>query len=423
MKLLQQTQLLFLRIAAPVFLLAGGAMFFALEWSLKHFAEEKIMNEKYEIEAFIRLNDTLPAFFQCIDNRLYAVPLRAETVLPIAVSLTDTSLINPLEQEQEPFLKLTFPVKMRGAAWQAVLLQSSVEREDLAATVIGLLAALFVLLFGILLWVNRSVSRHIWRPFFETLHQMRQFRITDPTPLQLPASSVAEFQELHRALEELTEKVQHDFRIVKQFTENASHELQTPLAVIQNKVDALLQDDSLSEPQMQQLDTIAQNIRRMARLNQTLLLLVKIENDQFAVRERLDLQLLLEKKLSWLEDFFFEKQLVLQTDLRPVAIDINPVLAEILVTNLLTNAVKHNFAGGRIDVRLTAEGLIVSNTAAPPATAPEKLSERFERGNASVDGLGLGLAIVREICEKNDWKLTLCFDKMTWTTSIFFPVL
>ncbi len=418
-KLLQRTQRLFLQVAAPVFLVAGVAMFFALEWSLQHFAEEKMRNAKQEIEFYILLHGTLPAFFQSIDNRLYSNLLPDGTILP--TTLSDTLLLNPLENEIEPFLQLTFPVKMHGQVWQVTLLQSSVEHEDIAATVAGLLVALFVLLFGILLWVNRSVSRRVWQPFFQVLDRMHQFRLADPTPLHLPDSSVAEFHELHRTLEELVEKVQRDFRTVKQFTENASHELQTPLAVIQNKIDALLQDETLSESQMQQLVLIAQNTRRMARLNQTLLLLVKIENDQFTTQDQLDLKPLLEKRLRWLEDFFLEKQLVLQTDLESVIININPIIAETLVTNLLTNAVKHNIFNGQIEILLTANELTIANTAKLPTASPEKLLERFARGTTSNEGLGLGLSMVQEICEKNGFLLKLDFSRDIWTTSIYFP--
>ncbi len=417
-KLLQRTQSLFLQIAAPVFVLAGVAMFFALEWSLQHFDEEKLLHSRQEIETYVRFHDTLPVIFNSIDHRLYAIP-QPEGQSPVS-SLSDTSLLNPLENEIEPFLQLTFPVKMRGKNWQVTLLQSSVEHEDIGATVAGLLTILFLLLFGVLLWVNRSVSRRVWQPFFQVLDRMRQFRLADPTPLRLPDSSVTEFHELHRTLEELAEKVQKDFRLVKQFTENASHELQTPLAIIQHKIDVLLQDESLSEVQMQQLDLIAQSARRMARLNQTLLLLVKIENDQFALRERIDWKPLLEKRLRWLEDFFLEKQLVLRTDLRPVTMDMNPLLAETLLTNLLTNAVKHNLPGGTLTIRLSSNELSISNTALPPTISPEKLSGRFVRSTTSTDGLGLGLAIAQEICEKNGFRLKLGFEHGLWTSSVQF---
>ncbi|HOY03934.1 MAG TPA: HAMP domain-containing sensor histidine kinase [Saprospiraceae bacterium] len=417
MKLLHRTQRLFLQIAIPVFLLAGIAMLFAMEWSLRHFDEEKMHNTRHELETYVLRNDTLPAFFQSIDNRLYAVPFPAGA---IPMTFSDTFLLNPLENEMEPFLQLTFPIKMRGQTWQIDLFQSSVEREDIAATIAALLLALFGLLFGVLLLVNRAVSRRVWQPFFQALDRMRRFRLTDPVPLRLPDSSVAEFQELHHTLEELAEKVQRDFRTVKQFTENASHELQTPIAVIQNKIDNLLQDETLSEAQMQQLDLMAQSTRRMARLNQTLLLLVKIENDQFAVREQIDWKSLLEKRLRWLEDFFMEKQVTLEKDLVPIMVDMNPVLAETLITNLLTNAVKHNVFSGSVYVRLRAGELTIRNTAAAPNDSPEKMTERFTRGTTSSEGLGLGLAMVREICEKNGFVLKIGFTEGTWTTSVFF---
>jgi signal transduction histidine kinase len=418
MKLLQRTQRLFLQVAIPVFLLAGVVMLYAMEWSLRHFDEEKMHNTRHELEAYVLRCDTLPAFFQSIDNRLYAVPAITESVQQIVFS--DTFLLNPLENEMEPFLQLTFPVKMRNQMWRVNLFQSAVEREDIAATVAGLMLALFGLLFGVLLGVNRSVSRRVWYPFFQTLDRLRQFRLADPSPLRLPDSSVTEFWELHHALEELAEKVQRDFRTVKQFTENASHELQTPLAVIQNKIDNLLQDATLSETQAQQLGLIAQNTRRMARLNQTLLLLVKIGNDQFALREQVDWKPMLERRLAWLEDFIMEKRLIVEKDVVPVIVNMNPVLAETLTTNLLTNAVKHNLPGGNIYIQLHAGELTIRNTAAKPNESLEKMTERFTRGNSASEGLGLGLAMVQEICEKNEFVLKLEFSEGTWTTSIFF---
>lgn len=418
MKLLHRTQRLFLQGAIPVFLLAGIVMLFAMEWSLRHFDEEKMHNTRHYLDAYILQHDTLPAFFQSIDSRLYATPVATEPVTLIVFS--DTFLLNPLENEMEPFLHLAFPIKVRDQIWRVDLFQSSVEREDIAATIAVLLLALFVLLFGLLLWVNRLVSRRVWKPFFQALDRLRRFRLTDPDPLRLPDSSVSEFQELHFTLEELAEKVQRDFRTVKQFTENASHELQTPVAVIQNKIDNLLQEETLSETQIHQLDVMAQNTRRMARLNHTLLLLVKIENDQFITREQFDWKPLIEKRLHWLEDFIMEKELTLETDLVPVIVEVNPFLAETLITNLLTNAVKHNHSGGSIYIRLYARELTVRNSGATPTCAPEKMTERFARGNPSNEGLGLGLAIVREICEKNGFTLKLGFAENMWTTSIFF---
>lgn len=418
MKLLNQTQRLFLWAAAPVFALAGVAMYLALQWAFNHFAEEKLAGVQTEIETYVRLHDTLPVFFQSIDDRLEATRIPDGTTFPPGFS--DTILYNALEDENEPFRRLSFPVKMQGHSWRVSVVQSSLEHEDLAVTVAVLLAVLFALLFGVLVWVNRKVSRQVWNPFFDTLDRMRKFRLTDTAPLRLDDSSVDEFRELHHTLEELTEKVQRDFRTVKQFTENASHELQTPLAVIQNKVDMLLQDEALSKQQTEQLDIIRQSARRMAKLNQNLLLLSKIENDQFAERKFMDLKPLLEKRLNWLEDFIADKRLVLQTTLSTSFHEINPFLADTLITNLLTNAVKYNLPGGMFIMYLDNRRLTVTNSGESSDIPVGELTKRFARGNSRTEGLGLGLAMVKEICEQYDWEFSIGFNKGFWKTNIFF---
>lgn len=423
MKLLNRTQYFFLWAAAPVFAMAGVAMYFALNYAFNDFAEENLAGVRAEIEAYAQQYDTLPVFFQSSFDRLDATPISPdEGALPAVFS--DTLLFNALEDETEPFRCLSFPVRMQGHWWRVTISQSALEREDLALTVALLLSGLFTVLFGVLLWVNQQVARQVWQPFFSTLERMRRFRLTDPEPLSLGETPVEEFRELHRSLEELSGKLQRDFRTVKQFTENASHELQTPLAVVQNKVDMLLQDEGLTEQQIKQLGIIGQSARRMARLNQTLLLLAKIENDQFAERLPLDLKPLIEKRLDWLADFIAGKQLTVATSLSDVQVEINPFLADTLVTNLLTNAVKHNQSGGTLDIHLDGSRLTLANSGPPPGVPPQTLTGRFARGNTGAEGLGLGLAMVKEICVKNGFGFEIGFEAGIWKTEVLFsPVI
>jgi len=419
MKLLNQTQYWFLLTAAPIFALAGVGMYFALNAVFQDFAEEKMEGVKTEIEAFVGIHDTLPVFFQSTDDRLEISPL-TQSAGSIPIRFSDTLIYNQIEDEKEPFRRLLFPVRMKGKWVGVSILQSSIEQEDLATTIAMLLTGLFALLFGVLIWVNRRVSRRVWQPFFATLDQMRRFRLNDAAPLRLGETPVNEFRELHQTLEELADQVQRDFRTVKQFTENASHELQTPLAVIQNKVDMLLQDEAFNERQLQQLNIIGQSARRMARLNQNLLLLAKIENDQFEERRAVDLKLLLEKRLAWLEDFIAEKQLSVTTELHPVQLKINPFLADTLVTNLLTNAVKYNLGAGTLRIELDSNQLFVINSGEAPELPVSKLTQRFTRGNNQSEGLGLGLAMVKEICEKNGLGFELGFHGGAWRVTEMF---
>ncbi|MBP6812001.1 MAG: hypothetical protein KA138_10805 [Saprospiraceae bacterium] len=419
MKLLQQTQLMFLRIVLPVFAMAGVIMYFTMYLAIMHESDEKLAEIRIAIEDFVNVHDTLPAFFQRIDERLEARPMPS-SLIDFREKFSDTTCFNPLENEQEPFRRLRFPLKVRGQWMLLSILQSTVEQEELAVLVISLLALSFSLLFGAMLWVNRAVSRKVWQPFYKTLEIMRGFRLTVQEPLRLVPSAVQEFQELNATLQTLTLQVRKEFQSVRKFTENASHELQTPLAVIQNKLEMLLQDETLNEIQTRQMVIIGQSARRMARLNQSLLLLSKIENNQFSEQIQLELKSLVEKKLAWLEDFITEKQLVLETNLNAKTIEINSFLAETLISNLLTNAIKHNLVGGLLRVSLNERTFIVENSSIKPILPVGELTARFARGSAQTEGLGLGLSIVVEICTQQGLGLELAFEKNLWIVKIQF---
>ncbi|GAB4490311.1 MAG: HAMP domain-containing sensor histidine kinase [Saprospiraceae bacterium] len=402
-------------------MVAGVVSFFTLRWVFDHETDEKLSVMKTEIESYVRANDTLPTFFQTVFDRWYAEPMpygsMGNTPVP---TFSDTTFFNKFENETEPFRQLRFPVTIRGQTWLMSVCASTVEHHDLVLILAVLLATVFALLLLVMLWVNRVVSRQVWRPFFETLEKMRRFRLADHAPLKLPPSSVEEIQELNTTLENLAHQVRREYHTVKKFTENASHELQTPLAVVQSKVEILLQDDSLNEAQVQQINIIGQSTRRMTRLNQSLLLLTKIENHQFSERKTVNLKSLLEKKLAWLEDFIAEKRLELQTDLAEKSLEANPFLAETLVTNLLTNAVKHNIADGLLRVILNENNLLVENSAVPPEGSVSDLTARFARGNPRSEGVGLGLAMVVEICEQQGFGLEMEFKDTVWRVRVLF---
>lgn len=421
MKLLHQTQRLFFRGVLPVFLAAGVVSFFTLRWVFDHETDEKLLAMQGEIESYVSANDTLPVFFQTVFDRWYAEPIPFDSMENIpAPAFSDTTLFNKFENEMEPFRRLRFPVMIRGQMWLMSVSSSTVEHHDVVLILTVLLSTIFGLLLLVMLWVNRVVSRQVWQPFFETLEKMRRFRLAGHAPLTLTSSPIEEIQELNTTLENLARQVRQDYHMVKKFTENASHELQTPLAVIQSKVEVLLQDETLREVQAQQINIIGQSTRRMTRLNQALLLLSKIENHQFSERKTVSLKPLLEKKLVWLEDFIAEKRLELQTDLVEKTLDMNPFLAETLVTNLLTNAVKHNLKGGLLRVTLNVNCLIVENSAATPEAPVADLTARFARGNPYSEGVGLGLAMIVEICEQQGCGLETAFENGVWRAQVSF---
>ena len=200
-----------------------------------------------------------------------------------------------------------------------------------------------MLLLVSLYFINRNLSLKIWKPFYNTLDELKEFS-HDKIGFKLSSDSqLYEFTELNKVLEKLTEKVISDYQSLKRFTEDASHEIQTPLAVIQSKLETLMQYPDLNKDQAELINSPMYTLLRISKLTQTLLLLTKIANDQFPEKRSINISDLIGEKINMFEDLISGKSLVLDKDIKPECfIDTNFFLAESLVLNLLGNAVKHS---------------------------------------------------------------------------------
>jgi signal transduction histidine kinase len=148
-------------------------------------------------------------------------------------------------------------------------------------------------------------------------------------------------------------------------------------------------------------------------------LLTKIENRQFlAGTDPVNLVPIINGKLRDLEDLIAQRKISIQTDLEPVGLVIHPALAEILVNNLLTNAIRHNVENGKIIITLREGTLSVKNTGKALNSNPEQLFERFRKESNSSASLGLGLALVKTISEVNGQALKYDIDDEWHTLSV-----
>lgn len=255
----------------------------------------------------------------------------------------------------------------------------------------------------------RFIARRLWRPFDETLRSIENFRLEDGRLPDLPTSRVAEFARLNRALQTLMRNSLNSYRLQKEFTENASHELQTPLAVFRSKLDLLLQRPDLTGPQAAMIQDLYQVSSRLTRLNRNLLLLARIENSQYGQTEEVDLVGLLDELLPSLESLAGNLTLHRDFRVRTLTVRANRTLLESLVNNLVVNAVRHNRPGGEITVTVAAGSLTVSNTSDGKALDARLLFNRFYRPSEQVKGNGLGLAIVKAICQYHGWKVSYSY--------------
>jgi signal transduction histidine kinase len=270
---------------------------------------------------------------------------------------------------------------------------------------------IFLLLLGGGAVLNYFISKRIWKPFYNILDIIKDYRPGGKTVVDLSKSSISEFQNLNQVIEKLVTKVENDFVNLKQFTENASHEIQTPLAIIKNKSELLLQREDLDKEAIKEIVSIDEAATRLSKLNQALLQLMKIDNRQYQESEKMDLSGLLEIKLQKLNELIEMKNIKLKTSIdKNVFIYMNVSLAEILLSNLLNNSIKHNIFGGELIINLIPNELSIKNTGEALHIEPEKLFDRFVKESTSNESIGLGLSLVRQICETYNFRVSYHYE-------------
>ena len=268
---------------------------------------------------------------------------------------------------------------------------------------------LFVLIVGGLLVLNRRLSKSVWKPFRETLDQLKTFSLNNQTKIEFSKTDVSEFDELNQSLTKLIEHNVSVYKTQKEFTENASHELQTPLAILKNKLDILLQNQDLTEKQYQIAEEMNRALSRSSRINKNLLLLAKIDNKQFD-SETFHLDEVLNQSFEILQEHFEQKNISVNTEIFDnVKVNGNIGLTEVLINNLIINAIRHTSINGSILIRLSQSEFEVSNSGTGKLNG-DLLFKRFSRFSKDNNGSGLGLAIVQEICKSQNWTINYRFE-------------
>ena len=322
----------------------------------------------------------------------------------------DTLMYMQNEKDYEPVRMLQTVFKKDNSYYQMRVITSMVEEDDL---VTELTNALLWLYFGLVLTIiilNNSLLRNIWKPFYQLVNQLKGFKLHDAKPLKLLNTRIDEFNLMQDTVQRFLKNNIAAYTNQKQFIENASHELQTPLAIALNKLELLAENDQLNEDQGQLLNSALSNLERLKRLNQSLLLLSKIENEQFDGSTAVNINELAKKLL---EDFseqleFYSLKLdYLENDL--VTWIINPDLADILLSNLIKNAIKHTAENGYIRITIGDNQFLIENSA-DTGLDERVIFQRFYKGSSSSQSTGLGLAIAKAITTVSHLTLNYLYD-------------
>jgi len=263
----------------------------------------------------------------------------------------------------------------------------------------------FIGLFAATLIFNWAISKNLWKPFRHSLHKIRTAELQKMEAMHFEETNTQEFNELNASLNYMTGRIYKDYLNMKEFTENAAHEMQTPVAVVLSKLELLLQDNNLKEEQVQSVLDSAETLRQLSKLNESLLLLSRIENNQFETTGQVSLADVSKKYLRLFDEFIKEKQLTIQTNFSGAfTVKLHPLLADSLVMNLLGNAIKYNYTAGKIEITVSENEYHISNTSTSQPIAADQLFKRLNTSKGKENtgtSHGLGLAIVKKIVDVN----------------------
>lgn len=288
---------------------------------------------------------------------------------------------------------------------ELVVYTPTIEKLDLLRAILGWIIFLYVLLLLIILSINIWVFRKNMKPLYVLLKWLDSSQLGKKNEPLENTTKITEFRKLNAATMAFVERGEKLFEQQKTFIGNASHEMQTPLAICRNRLEMLMEDETLTEHQLNELIKTHQTLENLTRMNRSLLLLCKIENGQFADTRSVCLNDILAHYLDdYKEVYAYRNITVTVTTDSSFCVEMNDSLVSVLVTNLLKNSFVHNIDGGFIYIKITANTFEVSNTGEKPLDR-ERIFERFYQGQKKEGSTGLGLALVDSICKANHLKI------------------
>ena len=420
MKLLNRAMIYYMSFMLFIFSVGGIITYHVIRNLVLRQVNQDLLAEKKIIEEQIGQSDTLPDFSGLFDQKIEVRLVKHQVHSMYFFNdtvLTDSSgtripyrfLIcsGNLAKNRSYFMKTSLPIQ---------------EENKLAYDILYTLIFSFLLLIFFLVFINYSISRALLKDFYSLLKNIRVFDLKKASSFVPVSSKIREFQQLNGVLINLTEKISSDYANLKEFSENISHEIQTPLSIIRSRVEYLYQSPDLNKKNAEDLNTINQSVTRISRINQALILISRIGNDQFPKITTVLLGKRLKEHLYLFSDLIESKKITCTLNEEDdVSIKINSDLADIMLANLISNAVRHNVPGGSIKITLNSDELVMENTGRSLDVDPDSLFQRFSKADSESLSPGLGLAIIRKIVELYAMKIEYNVTGILHRIRIIFP--
>lgn len=397
MKLLNYTSIRYLLFTALLMLMSIPVFYFVLNEIFIHSIDNGLHKQAIEIpvhQEIIKSKKDLK-LWRALDHDLDII--KADSITFHKEIFTEKSTSNS-DDDEGGFRVLQKKIHILGEDYIVQIKSSMIEQEDLIQTILIIQLSLFALLLLGAVCINYLINKKVWQPFYNSLAFLKNFELENPIPEPNENGKIEEFKQLNYSVHQLAVSVRNAYLTQKEFTENASHELQTPLSVLKLKLELLLQDQQLSAEQSKLIDDMYQVIARMEGLNKNLLLLSRIENKQFdfdesfvintALLETMDeLQFMADAKIQHIE---------LNSQVKLLSLKGNKQLFKTMIKNLLRNAIQNSKKNASITITVHKEGILIQNPGTPLSIDKDKLFTRFSKSE-NVSGNGLGLAIAKSI--------------------------
>lgn len=331
---------------------------------------------------------------------------------------SDTIVYDIIDDEFHAYRKLNVIRKIGAVYYDISIFKSLIESNLLVVEILKPMLLVFLGLLSFLLLGNLFISRGLWRPFKETLVTLKNYELGSTRSIDFSRTNTQEFNQLNSMLNTMIKKIHYDYLNLKEFTENAAHEIQTPLAIIRNKCEILLQSESLTEVELKPLKSIYNSCLRLSKINHGLTLLAKIESGAYDNSEKIDVTEVVRNQVQHYIEVIELNGFKITTELsHPIHFEINPDLVVILVSNLIRNAIKHNDTNGIIHI-ITMPNCIRFSNSGNQATIDVNQFKRFNRSNKN--SLGLGLSIINKICSAYHIRLEYCYENGLHNFVLYF---
>jgi len=418
-KLLHKTSSSYLIFAVLLLILAAPLFYFITNKLQIDDADEALMLYKNEFLKYsiINLTETDIPIWNKFNRDIKikkATQLKSDTIFY-------KYYYDTLNNENEPYRELNTSIHLGENQYTYSARINLVETEDLMKSIAILFLVIISLLLIGLFVITKTLSIKLWKPFNETLNQIEKFEIDKSNQPTFTETDIEEFNRLNKSIEKLVEKNTSIYRSQREFIENAAHELQTPLAVFQAKIDTFIQSAGFTQEQYIMLSSLNDSVSQLKRLNKNLLLLSKLENESYSEKETISLNETINMHLDFFREQAEAKNLDINMELIvETLVTSNHVLAEILISNLFLNAIRHNINNGQIIVKLSTHSLVFSNSGQLQPLEACNLFNRFSKANSSEQGNGLGLAIIKKIANLNNWTISYSFADNLHAFSLTF---